>query len=351
MRFILNGRFYGQPLTGVPRYARSLASRGLGVNAEVAVAIPGAGLVSLLEAPDVEALTPFPGRLGHVWEQLWLPRLVGPNDVLVGLGNYGPRRVRNQVLTLHDATTAIVPETFSKRHRMLFRTFAVGAARAARRVVTHSERSKMDIVDQYDIKPDRINVVSCGVGPQFSPGPGPAGTDRPYCLFVGAHDARKNLAFLVGLWPEVERRTGLALVATGRSGSAAHAVPPNAGVEIATDLEDSDLRDLYRGATLVLQPSLNEGFGLPVLEGAACGTPFLSADVGAALELAVDPDRQVLPLQEEAWIQAIAGVAELDEVGRQELEAASLAVAGRFTWDRSARDLGAVLSAVAEEMA
>ena len=346
MRFILNGRFFSQPTTGVQRYAANLARRRLGVDAETVVAIPRGGLVPIEEAgPARSRLAP---GMGHAWEQLWLPRLVGAGDLLVGLANYGPRRIRNQVVTLHDASTAIVPETFSRRHRMLFERFGVAAARAARRVVTHSERSKIDIVDRYGIKPDLISVVPCGVGPEFSPGDG-VDPPTPYCVFVGAHDPRKNLGFLAGLWPAVERRTGLRLIAVGRSASRAHAAAGSEGVDVRTDLSDDDLRSLYRGATLVLQPSRYEGFGLPILEGAACGTPFLSSDVGAALELAVDPDRQVLPLDAEAWVEAIVAFAELDAWGRAELASRSLDVAARYSWDNSARALGLVLMAAAEE--
>ncbi len=349
MRYVLNGRFFTQPVTGVQRYARSLTAAGLGVPEEmVRVALPGSGLVPLADA----ATTTIPSnvRQGHFWEQVMLPRLLAPDDLLVGLCNYGPRRLRRQVLTLHDAASAIVPETFSRLHHALFTAFGVGAARAARLVVTHSETSKMGIIDSYGIKPDRVHVVPCGVAPMFTPGP--AIEDGPgYCLFVGAHDPRKNLAFLEALWPEVERRTGLRLVATGRSVSRAHAAAGGAGVaDVRTDVEDAELVALYRGATLVLQPSRYEGFGLPALEGAACGTPFLSTDVGAAWELAARPDDQVLPLVPEAWVEAIVRIAEMSAADRAAFETESLAVAGRFTWEHSAARLGEVLRAAAGEM-
>jgi glycosyltransferase involved in cell wall biosynthesis len=274
-----------------------------------------------------------------------LPALRRPRELLVSLCNFGPRRTEDQLLVVHDAAPVVVPETFSPLYRRAHSAFSVAVARRARRVVTVSERAKIDLITHYGLKPDLIDVVPNGVGAEFSPGE--VAVERPYCLFVGAHDPRKNLAFLEALWPEVERRTGLGLVAVGRSASSAHR--PARSSSALSDVGDRELIDLYRGATLVLQPSRYEGFGLPALEGSACGTPFLSTDVGAAVELAADPDRQVLPLDPDIWVEAITAHAGLDSRARTETEAAALRVARRFTWERSARLLAASIAVAAEE--
>lgn len=346
MRFILNGRFYTQPITGVQRYARSLVEAGLGLDPDEArVALPGVGLVPIDEA----AVTPIPnGRAAkkHIWEQVVLPSSLERGDLLVGLCNGGPIALKRQVMTIHDATPAIVPQTFSFLHHQLFR-LSLAAARRGRRVITISERSKVDLTAHYGIKPDLIDVVSPGVDNRFTPGP--VDVRQPYCLFVGAHDPRKNLAYLEKLWPEVKRRTGLELVATGRATSHAHAAADQTDVSVLTDVSDDELIDLYRGATLVLHPSLAEGFGLPILEGAACGTPFLSTDVGAAMEMAFDADRQILPLRPPLWVEAIVAYSEMSADARAAASAGSVGVARRFTWERGAAQLGEALRRAAGE--
>jgi glycosyltransferase involved in cell wall biosynthesis len=105
--------------------------------------------------------------------------------------------------------------------------------------------------------------------------------------------------------------------------------PP--GVRRVADPSDAELADLYARALCLLWPSLAEGYGIPLLEAMACGTPFLSADVGAARELAIDA-RQVLPLDGDRW------VAELERyhtAGVADLRARSAETARRATWERS----------------
>lgn len=344
MRVLLNGRFATRPITGVHRFARGLANLNLGLAPdEVDVALPGLGVVPLASidlAPD-----PDRDRRAVHWEQGRLPTLLG-GRLLAGLCNSGPVLVRNQVIAIHDAAPEVIPQSFSVRHRLAYR-LGIAAARRAARVVTVSESSKIDLVSHYDLKPDRIDVVPNGVDSRFTPGPGP---DRPpYCLFVGAHDPRKNLAFLEALWPEVERRTGLGLVVTGRAGSAAHAAPATRG-DMLDDVTDDELITLYRGAHLVLHPSSYEGFGLPLLEGMACGTPFLSADVGAAAELATQPDRQILPLDAEAWVEAIVRSAGEPQGDRAAWSAEAVARAADFTWQRSAQLLAGSLRRAASSL-
>jgi glycosyltransferase involved in cell wall biosynthesis len=158
-----------------------------------------------------------------------------------------------------------------------------------------------------------------------------------YCLQVGAHDPRKNVDFLLGLWPEVRARTGLELHVTQRPSATAIRLQAleerSAGVVVHVDPTDEELAGLYAGALCLLWPSHYEGYGFPLLEAMAAGTPFLSTDVGAAAELAVDPGEQILPLDRDAWVQRIEAWSR-GGVGRLRRESA--ARARTRTWDATA---------------
>ena len=128
-----------------------------------------------------------------------------------------------------------------------------------------------------------------------------------FVLLVGGHDPRKNAAFAISLTPALAAMS-LRLVVTVRRDAAvfrSNHHESSARITVIEDPTDAVLWGLYAEALAVLQPSEAEGFGLPLLEAAAVGTPFISTDVGVAKRLAVD-DRQVLPLDSRAWEDSIA---------------------------------------------
>jgi glycosyltransferase involved in cell wall biosynthesis len=191
--------------------------------------------------------------------------------------------------------------------------------------------------------------VPPGVGEPFTSQPldgldGRAGT---YCVAVGLHDRRKRIDFLVALWPEVRRRTGLELhIATRSTATTTVATSLDAvdGVVVHHDPDDDALARLYAGALCLLWPSSYEGYGFPLLEAMATGTPFLATDVGAAAELAVDVAQQVLEPAADRWVTRIAA---WHEGGVTELRRASAAKAHGRSWDATA-DLTAELIAAPE---
>jgi glycosyltransferase involved in cell wall biosynthesis len=243
---------------------------------------------------------------------------------------------------LHDVAPFVMPEMFSGRYTAVARTVQRRLARRAR-IATVSERSRRDIATVLGLDADRVDVVPPAVGRTFRQAD--AGTDGANCLFVGGHDPRKNLPFLLQVWPLVHRRTGAILDVVARSRSSTLRTPDAAevpGVTWHRDITDTDLARLYRNAKMVVSPSRYEGFGLPLLEGMASGTPFLSTDVGAAPELAVAPDDQLLPLEVEAWQERLISLLQRD-LG--DLRRASHAKASQWTWERSAERLAATVAA------
>lgn len=350
-RIVLNGRFLAMPVTGVQRYARQLARHRLGRCAdEISVIVPPGRRLPLTD--DVPNVTPgrrVSGVAGHWWEQARLPRLVGSDELLVSLANWGPVAVSAQVVAILDTAPFRVPRAYSPGYRLAVRGLQRRLAHRAQRIVTLSEEMRTDLVQVLDVKPDRVDVVPPGVASGFFAEDILAPDRRRHFVFVGMHDTRKNLSFLLDLWGEVHAATGCELHVVGRSHSRPHRQSGSvagSGVMVHVDAEDDALLRLYRRAHAVLAPSSFEGFGLALLEGMAAGTPFLATNTGAAAELAVEPDAQVLPLQRRIWIERLvdwAG-ADLSDLARRGRE-----LARRYTWEESARRLGEAIGRAAEE--
>jgi glycosyltransferase involved in cell wall biosynthesis len=329
----VNARYAGRPVTGVERYADELVSR----------------LRARLGA-DCQMLQPHgaaAGVRGHLWEQLVLPadfRGCGA-DVLISLCNLGPVAVRRQLVVIHDVAPFLLRDAFTPAYGMQVRAVQRALARRGCRIATVSQRSRRDLAAVLDVDPAHVALVPPAVGPPFAADDPGSGGQR--CVFVGGHDERKNLGFLLALWPQVHKRCGLELHVVGRSGSAttrAGSTTTTPGVSWHFDPTDAELADQYRSALCVLSPSRYEGFGLPLLEGMACGTPFLASDAGAAAELAVDPDEQVLPLAADVWIQRLEQWATSDPAA---LRAASLERSRQWSWDSSADALLEAVETVA----
>jgi glycosyltransferase involved in cell wall biosynthesis len=233
------------------------------------------------------------------------------------------------VLTIQDLSFELEPELMTRRDRLVFRTAVPRSVRRAAKILTGTERTRQDLMRVYDTEPERIEVIPYGVDAVFRPAvDGPRG----YLLAVGAIEARKDpLAAL-----EAAERVGLPLVVAGpvRDQRIASELRKR-GARVVGYVDLDDLAQLYREAACLVFPSRFEGFGLPVLEAMASGTPVVARDEPAVREVAGDA----------AVLVAEDGLAEgieraLDE--RASLVAAGLERAARFSWRESARRTVAV---------
>jgi glycosyltransferase involved in cell wall biosynthesis len=257
-----------------------------------------------------------------IWYPLGLRRHARGLDVLHCTTFRGaPRTGAPVVLTVHDLALLRYPEAFPRWHRLYGQTALRTTLRAADAVVAVSEFTKGEIVELTGISPERIRVVPNGVDTVFTR-EGPA-ADGDYVLTVATLEPRKNLGRAV----EAARLAGVELRVVGARGWGGVDVPGWVG-----ELPDPELAALYRGARCLLYPSLYEGFGLPVVEAMACGTPVVTSLGGALEEVAGDAAVLVDPLDVQALAEGIATA----DARREELVARGLARSRVFTWTRAA---------------
>jgi glycosyltransferase involved in cell wall biosynthesis len=229
------------------------------------------------------------------------------------------------VVTIHDLSFEREPSLMSRKDRLVFKAVVPRAARKARRVLTVSERTRRDLHELYAIPDDKIVVTPNGVDPVFTPGNGIGGQD--YVLVVGAVQERKNpLAALAAA-----ESAGLPLIIAGPAKDEALARElERRGARIAGYVAEDELVQLYRGAACLVQPSRYEGFGLPVLEAMACGTPVVAVPEPALQEVA--GDAAVWAEEHELGDGIRRAVADRDRLVAAGLERARL-----FSWPETAR--------------
>jgi glycosyltransferase involved in cell wall biosynthesis len=294
------------------------------------------GLRRGLEASDSVEVLPLTwggaGRLTAVArDALWYPALLpraarrAGADVLHCTIFRAPPRARvPTILTVHDLAVLRRPEVFPAWTRLYGRTALRPTIRAADRVFAVSEFSKRETAELAGVDPDHIDVVPNAVEPVFSAeGDAAAGE---YVLAVGTLEPRKNLARVV----EATARAGVQLRLVGAPGWGDERIT-GGHVWWLGRLEDAALAEAYRGARALVFPSLYEGFGIPVLEAMACGTPVVTSAGSVMAEVSGGAAVLVDPLDPAS---IAVGIDEADR-RREELVPLGLERARLYTWDRA----------------
>lgn len=342
---LFNGRFLDQEMTGVQRYAHGMLA-GLSPHLRVV-------------RPKV-ALSPV---YGHLWEQFILPRQCG-RSLLWSPGNTGPLTYTNQVVTVHDASTLDYPKWFTGKFATWYHFLLPRLARRVRKIITVSEFSKERLIAHCSIPPSNVAVIHNAIDARFQPASAEAITEfrkrrhqeRPYCLYLGSLEPRKNVAMLLETW----RKLGLRDCDLVLAGAAGHVFRERGFTDLPASarlfgrIADEELPPLLSAAKCFIFPSLYEGFGFPPLEAMACGCPVICSNATSLPEVCglefnpADPHSTgaVLyfnPTDGEQLAERIRSMMGMAPESVERMRLNGIAQAARFNWDRCASQTWAVL--------
>ena len=336
---------------------RSQARAAGGIEASLLPPAGGAE-ASLLRTVQGTALAPVATALhARVLDALLRLPVPGRGYDLYHETHYVPRRFHGpSVMTVYDLSLALHPETQPALRVELFRRrFARGLPRMDFFLaITHV--GKAELAGEFGVDPARIRVTHLGVDPEvFRPGQRDVSGASPYVLCVGAPEPRKDLPTLLEAFARLPERLRdrHRLVLAGPAGWKTAplwrrvrelGLPERVAVE--GYVTDARLAELYRGASALAYPSRYEGFGLPVVEAMACGTPVLCSEIPVLAEVAGDAALRLPVGDVEAWRDGLARILESEEL-RARLRAAGLERAHGFSWRACARETLEVYRALA----
>lgn len=307
-------------------------------------------------AQNVEVqVIPFPRLWTHL--RLSLEMVLHPPDLLFIPAHVLPViHPPRSVVTVHDLGYLHFPQAHPPLARLYLDLSTRYNVRQASLVMADSQATKDDLIQKYKASAQRITVVYPGYNEGFRPVRDPAllrgvrekyGISQRYILYLGTVQPRKNVQRLIRAHARL--RDGPQLVVAGRKGWLSQEIYREAQrqgqqskVLFADYVSPQDLPALMSGAELFVLPSLYEGFGLPVLEAQACGTPVVCSNTSSLPEVAGEGAILVDPLDLEALTEAMERLL-VDEALRGQLIERGLENVKRFSWERCARETLQVL--------
>jgi glycosyltransferase involved in cell wall biosynthesis len=306
-----------------------------------------------------------PARL--VWEQTVLPlllrrlrvRLLHSPHHTTPAALPGVRRV----VTIHDVTFMVLPKRYPLVRRLYMESLTRAAARLADAIITPSQTSRADIMRKLGVAGERIVVIPYAAGSQYHPIEDGDAVGRlrwkhqlpsRFILSVGSLEPGKNRSRLIRAY-DLLRRGGIdcPLVIAGQPAwhyEGDFALVERLGlsdhVRFLDYVPDDDLPGLYSAATVVAFPSIYEGFGLPVLEAMACGTPVVTSKGSGMAEISGDAALLIDPLDVDALAAALRRLL-TDDALHGGLRARGLERASQFSWQRVAHETRVIYQVVA----
>ena len=289
-------------------------------------------------------------RAGFIME-----RLLGKDAALFHATEHllPPLRSTPTVLTVHDLIFRHLPEHHKPLNRWYLNSTMPLYCRRADHIIAISESTRRDLIAAYHLPPEKITVVHEAAAPHFGPRSAQAveavraryGLPQRYLLVVGTIEPRKNLPRLLSAFERLHAE-GLteALVVVGKRGwlygdffAQLERSPVREAVLFPGYVPDDDLPAIYAGAQALALPSLYEGFGLPVLEGMACGAPVACSDTSSLPEVAGDAALYFDPRDVDAIAEALRRLLSDADLQAQ-MRQCGFERAGTFSWERVAAE-------------
>jgi len=367
MKVAINAWFYNQINTGSGQYLRYLvpALTRIEPNLELVLVAPdfAAQAVSLdwPEQVSVEAVPCRASNWGKVrFEQTLFPRAarrLGADVAHVPYWGSALRPLLPTVVTIHDIIPMLLPEYRGGPAVRLYTSLVAASAGNADLVLADSEASRADVLAHLHLPPERVRTVHLAPAPHYEPVEHWADIEavtekynlpETFALYMGGFDVRKNLRALLHAWTFVAAGLGddLKLVLAGKLPAKDTPFFPDPlklarelGIEqhVVTPgwIDEADKRALYSAARLFVYPSRYEGFGLPVLEAMACGTPVVTTDVSSLPELAGSAAFSVSPTDTRHMAGPIIALT-IQEDTHNDLANRGYQQAQQFSWQKTA---------------
>ncbi len=303
---------------------------------------------------------PLPGSF---WFQTEGKRFIQKDKIDVFFGSCDilplglPKEVK-KVLVVHDLVFVLYPETMANYNRFVHKLFFAKSIKASDTIIAVSQATKRDIVKYFRVEPEKIFVIYEGVKEIFSPSEEEKILNlrqrydllKPYILNVGTLEPKKNHITLLKAFARLKVDWDLVII--GKKGwkaegffSALKELRIDERVKILGYLPAEDLPLFYAGAEIFVFPSLYEGFGLPVLEAMACGTPVICSNVSSLPEVGGDAVLYFNPSSVEELVSQIERLIG-DSNLKEKLKEKGKKRAKEFNWQKTAEETLKVLKSV-----
>ncbi len=288
-----------------------------------------------------------------LWEQVLQPFEIGAVDLYHAGAFVAPLLLtKPMVVMVYDLTFLRYPQRLTTARRLYLKTFTELTCQRARRILAISESTKHDIVTLLGISADKVDVTPLGYDRNIhKPLPKEAiaqfratqNLPERFWLYLGTLEPRKNLVTLIEAYARLPKSERLPLVLAGGKGwltapifeaIAKHQLEDD--IRLPGFIPTDDLALWYNSAECFIFPSVFEGFGLPVLEAMACGTPVITSNVSSLPEVAQDAGLTLAPHDIDAWEAALKRVYD-DRAWHEQSSKRGLEIAQTFTWEKTAR--------------
>jgi glycosyltransferase involved in cell wall biosynthesis len=352
----INGRFLTQPVTGVQRYAREIVSR-------LVLLDPGRFVVltpkmKITDIPEIlQARVVQIGCFqGHLWEQCELgPYVWWHQGILYSPTMSNPILISDQWLTVHDLFVLQHPEWVGKYFHWFYRWLLPILVRQSKGVLTVSEYSRLELLRHFRIPQEIVHVVFNGVDVRFRPVSNEDANSirvkyalpAKFFFVLGSLEPRKNIVRLIEAWRALPSENRWPLLIAGKLGAnqvfgqfdIASLIRKDDHILLLGYVPDDDLPALYSLTSVFVYVSLLEGFGLPPLEAAACGTKVLTSNNSGMSEVMQGIATLVDPYDVQSITNGLQHAMQLEFIGNE----ARRALQKRYDWDQSAMKLFEIL--------
>ncbi|MBI4759200.1 MAG: glycosyltransferase family 4 protein [Chloroflexi bacterium] len=363
MRIVIDVTPAVQQTAGIGKYARCLVENLLAMDHENVYSFfynaYGKAEPDLLPADCLTHTVSLSDRRWRLWLLLahslglGMDGYLGRGDIFHGTDYQLPLvKDSKAVVTIHDLSFLVFPQHHAPLNRLYLRWIVPKSVGLARAVIVDSESTKRDLMRWLGTPEEKVKAIVLGVDERFSPVPDQDSQARvemkyslrrPYLLFVGTIEPRKNLSLLLEAYRSLPAKVQHDLVIVGKKGwlyqgifDQVRALGLERRVTFLGLVPEADLPALYRGAELFVYPSFYEGFGLPPLEAMACGTPVVTSNTSSLSEVVGDAGLMVAPTDAAGLATAIQSIIS-DEGLRTTLRARGLERAKQFTWQKTAQ--------------